>query len=370
VTPETFRLVAWGVAILAAIAGVRVVSQPGPSGRLTVARLLLASAVMAGVETISLVLLAGVAGAFGTLHLAYLALVVALPAVAFFVVARRAALRPTPGAFALAVLGLVPAGVGVWATFVEPYRLQVERCDVAIDARRDGKAPVRIGVLSDLQCDDVGEPEREAFRRIVEERPDVVLLPGDVFQHNDDEFDRAFPALRRLFESLDPPGGAFLVIGDVDTTERMHRLVAGTRVRFLADEIAETRVGDRRIRVLGLTLRGSSASRRALRAFEAEPGAGDVRIVLAHRPDGVLDLAPGTRVDLFVAGHTHGGQVQIPGFGPLVTLSSVPRDVAAGGLSDLDGRRIWVSRGVGRERTKAPPLRLFCPPDVGVLTLR
>lgn len=369
-TPATFRWVAWGVAVLAAAAGASVVARRDAAGRLTVPRLFAASGTVALIELVAAVLLWTVIGPFGAIHLAYLASVVALPAVALFVVIHRAALSPTRAASVLAFAGLVPAAIGAWGTFVEPYRLQVERADVAVDPRRAGRAPVRIGVISDLQCVEVGDAESEAVRRVADERPDIVLMPGDVFQDDDAAFDRALPALRELLSRLDPPGGAFLVVGDVDTTARLRRLTEGTRIRFLLDETAETRVGDRRVRVLGLSLRAGEASRRAMREFESAAGDDDVRIVLAHRPDAVLGLAPRTRVDLFVAGHTHGGQVQIPGFGPLMTLTSVPRDVAAGGLSDLDGRRIWVSRGVGRERSKAPPVRLFCPPDVGILTLR
>ncbi|MDQ3742401.1 MAG: phosphohydrolase, partial [Actinomycetota bacterium] len=95
-----------------------------------------------------------------------------------------------------------------------------------------------------------------------------------------------------------------------------------------------------------------------------------VRIVLAHRPDVVLDLADDTRVDLVVAGHTHGGQVQLPLLGPPLTASEIPRDVAAGGLHDVDGHRIYVTRGVGVERGQAPKLRFGSVPEVSVLTLR
>ncbi len=70
-----------------------------------------------------------------------------------------------------------------------------------------------------------------------------------------------------------------------------------------------------------------------------------------------------------VAGHTHGGQVQLPIVGPLTIASRVPRSVGAGGLHDLRGRTIYVSRGVGVERGQAPRLRLGAPPEVAIVTL-
>ena len=85
----------------------------------------------------------------------------------------------------------------------------------------------------------------------------------------------------------------------------------------------------------------------------------------------MLDLPADTRVDLVVAGHTHGGQLRLPGLGPLVTASNVPRRVGGGGLHRLGGsRRVYVSRGVGMERGQAPRMRFLCPPEVSLLTLR
>jgi predicted MPP superfamily phosphohydrolase len=67
-----------------------------------------------------------------------------------------------------------------------------------------------------------------------------------------------------------------------------------------------------------------------------------------------------------LAGHTHGGQVVLPLFGPPRTASRLPR-LYAGGLHDFAGTPLHVSRGVGMERGFAPPLRFLCPPEICVL---
>jgi len=105
-----------------------------------------------------------------------------------------------------------------------------------------------------------------------------------------------------------------------------------------------------------------------VRKFEALPG-DDLRLLVAHYPDQIEHLSANSRVDLLVAGHTHGGQVQIPFLGPPITLTSVPREVAAGGYHVMNGRAIYVSRGIGCERGLAPRLRFNCAPEVSLLTL-
>lgn len=305
---------------------------------------------------------------FGFVHVVWLDLVVAVPVAGLLLLLGRGAHRPSR---AVGALALVLAPVGVYASFVEPARIVVERAHVPLSHEREGRRPLRVGVLSDLQFARVGGHERRAVRRLRELRPDVVLIPGDIHQGTREELERELAAIRRLLAQLRPPGGAYFAPGDQESVPEAELALRGTGIRLLADREARARVGDRRLAVLGLGLRpGSAGGRAALRRFESRPHRGEVRIVMAHRPDWVRHLGGDGRIDLLVAGHTHGGQVQVPFAGPPTIASKVPRAVGAGGLHVVDGRRIYVSRGVGVERGQAPKLRLGAPPEVSVLTLR
>lgn len=313
--------------------------------------------------------------AFGWMRLVYIDAVVMIPIVSGLVLLtgmRRQASgrRFTGGVRALAALGVLAAPIGAYATYIEPYRLQKETATIVVEGRAEVSTPVRLGVLADIQTDRVTDYERGAIDRLMAERPDIVLIPGDVLQCTRREYAAQIDDMRELVQRLDAPGGAFFVEGDVDELDRLRPLFWDTPVRMLVNEIAETRVRDVRVLIAGIELDyQSQAARETIRQLIDMPRNGRIKLLMAHRPDAVLMLPPDADIDLVVAGHTHGGQVVIPGFGPPITLSRVPRAIGAGGLHDHTGNAIYVSRGVGLERGMSPRLRLFCPPEISLLTL-
>ena len=308
---------------------------------------------------------------FLTLHLVHAFLFLALPVFGALVAAGRP-WGATRGARALALAGtLLLAAVGIDATWIEPERLVTERATVAIDPARAGRTPLRIGVLADLQCDAITDHERRAVDELMAERPDLILLPGDLAQPGgEDAYRRLFPELAELLARLHAPLGVYGVVGDTDPPELTAEMLRRAGARLLRDEVVELVHGDRRVTLAGLERHPGSAEGRALLERLAAPGGDDVRVLVAHRPDWALELPAGGRIDLVVAGHTHGGQVQLPFFGPPITLSRVPREMAGGGLHRLGGSPLYVSRGVGCERGDAPRVRFNCPPEVSLLTLR
>ena len=316
---------------------------------------------------------------FGMLHLGYLVLVVSLPLIGLTLLwaSRRRGdappLRALTRSVRLLAIGVCPlALVGLYATWIEPLRLQTETARVGVPSERAGAATIRVGVLADIQTPHVTEYERGAIERLMGLSPDLILLPGDLFQNDGKHsFDDEQPALHDLLGRLSAPGGVYIVLGDVDREEPIKRVIAGTGVKLLVNDIARTTVRDRTVTIGGTELDFRSAAAQAMiHQLEREPDQSDLRLLVSHRPDAALDLPAGSRIDLVVAGHTHGGQVVIPGFGPPMTLTGVPRAVAAGGLHELGGgRRIYVSRGVGLERGQAPRIRFLCPPEVSLLEI-
>ena len=342
-------------------------------------------------------LITGVDG-FTLIHVAYVVGTVGVPLAGGIVLvgARgRARLRVVT---AVCVLALAAVPVGVYATYVEPFWLRVDRVELAVPAMgavgeagtADGVVGVdgvddvggvderiRIGVLADLQTTGVGDYERDAVERLLGFGPDVVVLPGDLYQFDAAVFAERAPGFARLIERIvGQVPHVYLVSGNTDTVAGLRRIVGGSGARVLDNEIDTFEVRGMPVRVGGTTLFGDEAAARRMAVRLAggglgaggADGAGVVRILIGHKPD-AIELVRATPVDLVIAGHTHGGQVSLPLLGPPLTLTNVPRHIAAGGLHELHGTPIYVSTGVGRERGNAPQLRLGVRPSIGIIDL-
>jgi predicted MPP superfamily phosphohydrolase len=313
---------------------------------------------------------------FGMMHFRFLDLLLVLPALALGLLCAHALARPAvrltgPGLVLTAATLAAPL-LAIYAKWVEPFDLRLEQARVALDEERAGTAPLRIGVLADLQATRVTDYERDAISRLLETAPDLVFVTGDVIQlRSRTRYEEVLPSFRELLSRLHAPGGVYFVTGDTEKGPSVDELLRGTGIVRLENELVQVEIHDRRVTIAGLGLKAHTLEegKALLRRLEEDPGEADLRLLLAHRPDTIFAMRDPSRVDLLVCGHTHGGQVQLPFLGPLLTGTGVPRHIAAGGLHEWRGRRIYVSRGVGVERAPAPRVRFLAPPEISLLTL-
>jgi predicted MPP superfamily phosphohydrolase len=311
---------------------------------------------------------------FGVVHFVYLLAVVGFPLASAWIVIPHLldAEHRTPFIGWLLILSSVAlVAAGLWATHVEPFRLQVDEQILGVTGSTE---PIVVGVISDLQTTAIGSHERAALDAVLEGNPDVVVLPGDLFQLDLEDIGPALPEfigwLRTLTSAVEH---VVLVNGNTDDAEIVEDIAEETGATYLDDELVELTVRGQVITVLGLSV-SADRDRRDIDAdlleqLRTTTRRQDLVLAVSHYPDPVLSLTPGTTIDLILSGHTHGGQVALPRLGPLVTASDVPRVVAAGGLHVVDGHPIYVSTGVGLERGQAPQLRFGVPPSVALITI-
>jgi predicted MPP superfamily phosphohydrolase len=256
---------------------------------------------------------------------------------------------------ALLVVAALTA-VAVDAFWIEPQWLEV----TTVHLRSDKVTrPWRAVLIADLQTDQVSDYERRVFEEVRRARPDLILLAGDYLQIRSEDF----PNLRAKFNAylrevgLNAPLGIYAVGGNTDT-EGWQRIFSGVPVTCF-EHTRRCAAGE--LDVIGLSMPDSFDTTLTI------PDDARFQIVVGHGPDFALG---DVQADLLLAGHTHGGQVQLPLVGPLITLSKVPRAWASG-VTYLDSRRtLIVSRGIGMERMGAPRLRFLCRPQLVIIEIQ
>ncbi len=303
---------------------------------------------------------------FGIFHLIYLVVVVGVPVMGLTIAATaRFYKRGSTGLGALVLLSLVPAAVGLYGTHIEPGNLRVDAHRLEVPGVNRA---IRVGVLADLQSPTIGDYENGAIDELLAADPQIVVIPGDLWHMPASEYAVREPELvelvRRLTNAVE---FVVMVEGDNDNLDGLSRIAEFTGATLLQDDFIEFEIGAQPVIIAGITRKGVGLEGLFGHLSGADPNA--LTIMLSHWPDVVERHPDISGTDLVISGHTHGGQVSIPGFGPLVTHSDVPRNVAAGGLHVLGERNIYVSTGVGLERGQAPQVRLGVRPSIGVIDI-
>ena len=263
------------------------------------------------------------------------------------------------------LLAMTPAIVATYAVFIEPVMLDVDRRSIDV-AELDGHEPLRVVHVSDTQLIRYGAREQSLVDAINAFEPHAVVFTGDyITAFRDDRY--AVTCIRRLLGSIRAQYGIFATSSDSDSFEQQRRIFAGFgNVTYRVNGFGEFEHDGVNIRI---GLLSHQWPRPALTATGVAPE--DLFLVGCHRP--ALQTLVEERIpaaDMFLAGHTHGGQVQIPFWGPIITLSPVPNHIAAGGVFVSEsGMPFTVTRGVGTEGRWCPRIRFWCRPHVFLLTL-
>ena len=260
-------------------------------------------------------------------------------------------------------------GVGLEA-FTEPNRLEVLHQTVPITGLPKPFEGFRIGMLSDIHWGHVIDEEfvQHAYSLLQKLEPHLLVIPGDVY-HGQSQTSATAPSLRGVFENFQAPHGVFGVLGNHD--HKLGRQFVQSQIEsyspiHLLDNKGVMLSKDDTLLALGGV--GDLWEDR----IELEKAFLDVppevpRILLSHNPD-IAERVLGdetTRVDLQLSGHTHGGQMVLPGvFNPYQRISQYGVKFNRGFVQGKR-HRVFVSKG----RAKLNHMRFCALPDVACITL-
>jgi uncharacterized protein len=272
---------------------------------------------------------------------------------------RRIGWKPT-AALVLAFSGLV---CGAYAYFVEPHWLATSHVSITASDLPPGTPPIRIAHISDIHSEAQPILEEQLADAVQKEKPDLIVFTGDAINTLD-----GLPIFKALMTKLTRIAPVYAVRGNWDTvTFAGVDLYKNTGVQVLHESTAKLAVRGTPVWIAGMDLganRDKAGTFRMERVIQSVPS-DEFLIFLYHSPD-FIETAVANSVDLYCAGHTHGGQVALPFYGALVTASIYGKSFEAG-LHHVRDTYLYVNRGLGATGGYMPRVRFLVRPELTII---
>jgi predicted MPP superfamily phosphohydrolase len=255
----------------------------------------------------------------------------------------------------LAILGVACL---LYGHLIEPYWIEVKTVEVPTNKLH--QTAVRLVQVSDTHCTIRPLNEKKMVEMINGLRPDIIVFTGDSANNS-----RGLKRFKETMGRLEARLGKFAVRGNIDEGFWPGvNIFGGTGFVELDGNSVEVKKDGEKIWITGVSC-------------EKEGKAGDVlkkvpddclSVFLYHFPDLVEDLN-GLNVDLYLAGHTHGGQIALPFYGAIITLSKFGKKYESGEYK-VGSTVLYVNRGLGLAAGFNPKMRFFARPEITVFDLK
>lgn len=254
-------------------------------------------------------------------------------------------------------------GRGPWIQIASLFGFEWRRATLPIDGLPESLAGYRILHLTDFHFRTKWSRAYDQLHERIREDPPGLLLVGGDYVEDKRNYAPALPRVRRLLSGLRYRDGCFGVLGNHDGDIGPH--IDGQNIRLIDRQRLVVDVQGGQIELIGLPRLGKNTGpdQPFIDALPAKtPGV--PRIVLSHYSD-YLHRTPKAAPDLFLAGHTHGGQCCLPGGIALLKHTSLPRRMVRG-IHRVGNTWFVANRGMGFSSME---LRVFCPSEVVEITL-
>ena len=255
----------------------------------------------------------------------------------------------------LAAIGILCFLYGI---FVEPHWIEVKK--VLLESGKLSNASLRVVQISDLHTDPKGINEKKLIGIVNSLDADVIVFTGDTINNP-----KSLPVFKSALKGLKANIGKFAVNGNFDYRFLRGLDLFGGTDFFVLDGKTVRIVKDGDVFFIsGLNYEHGKYWPGLLRQVPHVY----YSIFLYHTPDLVEDLK-GANVDLYLAGHTHGGQVALPFYGAIITLSKYGKRYEAGEYK-VGGTTLYVNRGLGTDGKAGIGVRFLARPEVTVFDIR
>ncbi len=270
--------------------------------------------------------------------------------------------RPAVILFLLINLGF--SAVQLDAYVVEPLLVETRELSLHFDDLNPSVPPVRVVHLTDTHIERNNFREATVIQKVNALRPDIVVLTGDYLNLSRLSDPTSAAHFRQFVAQLQAPYGIYAVRGSVEPSlESMAWLMEGTDVVWLEQKTVTVDVRGQPVTLVGVAC-SHQQKRDVARLTQTMAGVPPdaFTLLLYHSPDLIHEAAE-RQVDLYLGGHTHGGQLRLPFYGAITTGSIYGKQYAAG-LFEESNTRMYISRGIGFEGSGMPRARFLCRPEV------
>jgi uncharacterized protein len=268
--------------------------------------------------------------------------------------------------------GVTAAGVALYSGEIARHQIEIVNSTIRITNLPDAFQGFRIVQLSDIHLDEFTEPVflEYVIHRINNLSPDLVLVTGDFITHGSLTFMTSRHAAHRcaeLLATLKAPQ-TYTVLGNHDVSVSAPLVTEALRsagLPVLVNQYVPIERSGSRIWLCGTDDAGTSHPDLDLTIPQKPDGP---VILMVHEPDYVdivIQHPRGRLVDLMLSGHSHGGQVRVPFYGPLILPPMGQKYVM--GHFQFGQMQLYVNRGIG---SVGLPFRFNCMPEITIHTLQ
>lgn len=268
--------------------------------------------------------------------------------------------------FALIIILISGAGIVYYSFYIEPNRLVVHDYELTYQTTSTTEE-LNIVQISDIHMSDSFNLEHldKLVDKVNEQQADLILFTGDLF-----DIYNSYPnheAVSERLAKLKSTYGKYAIWGNRDYGGGASRIYEDSMITagftILRNESTLLSIKGKQILLQGLddVLMGAPDVA-SLRSEEPV----DYRILMVHEPD-IADEYKDESVDLFLAGHSHGGQIRIPFYDIIHTSMAQKYKRGMYTVNEETGSKIYVNTGLGTTKIRA---RLGVPPEIAVFHLK